>query len=148
LRNPGSAIREYQYLQSKAELHLIRYNGKFAITTPTESEAHFALEHAMQELRRMDIILNPRKTHIARFDEGVDFLGYRINEDENTAELIEEAEQSQFDHWWRQVSAVVRQAPGQLAPAAFQIGGFAKSRLNAGFRQIKSLVHRNRGHGH
>jgi RNA-directed DNA polymerase len=140
------ALHRFDVAMTGAELRLVRYYDEFAITTPRESEAHFALGHAMQELRRMDIKLNLRKTRIARFEEGVEFLGYRINTDENTAELIETDEQSQFDHWWRQVSDVVRQAPAQLAPAASQIGGFAKNRLNAGFRQIKSLVHRNRDH--
>jgi RNA-directed DNA polymerase len=141
------ALHRFDVAMTGAEWRLVRYYDKFAITTPRESEAHFALEHAMQELRRMDIPLNPQKTRIARFEEGVEFLGYRIDEDENAAVLIETDEQSRFNHWWRQVSDVVRQAPAQLAPAATQIGGFTKNRLNAGFRQIKSLVHRNRDHG-
>ncbi len=141
------ALHRFDVALTGAGLRLVRYHDKFAITAQKESDAHFALERAVQELRRMDILLNPQTMRVARFEDGVEFLGYRIYEYENVAELIEMDEKAQFDHWYQHVSDVIRHAPGQLAPIATKIGGGAKARLSAGFRQIKSLITRNRSQG-
>ena len=140
-------LHRFDVAMTGAGLRLVRYYDKFAITTTREAGARYALDLAVSELRRMSIPLNPQEARIERFEEGVEFLGYRIHPYENVAELIEPDEPTPFTQWRQQVSAVIRQAPAQLMPAAAQIGGLAKNRLNARFRQIKSMIHPNRNNG-
>ncbi len=140
-------LHRFDVAMTGAGLRLVRLYDKFAITATREAEARYALDLAASELRRMDIPLNPQKAHIERFEEGVEFLGYCIHPYENVAELIVPDEPAPFTQWRQQVSDVIRRAPAQLMPAAAQIGGFAKDRLNAGYRQIKSLIHPNRNNG-
>jgi hypothetical protein len=89
----------------------------------------------------MDIQLSPHNVCVARFEEGTEFLGYRIHEYENSAELIELCKDAQFNYRRQQVRDAIRQAPAQQAPAAAEIGGLVKDRLSAGFRLLESLVY-------
>jgi hypothetical protein len=74
------ALHRFDVAMTGAGWRLVRYLDSFAITTPGEADAQFALEQAERELRRLDIPINPRKAGIASFEDGVEFLGYRISE--------------------------------------------------------------------
>lgn len=139
-------LHRFDVAMTGAGLRLVRYQDQFAITTTREAEARSALDLAASELHRMDIPLSPQKARIERFETGVEFLGYRIHEYEDTAELIEPDDPTSFMQWREQISQVIRQAPSQLWPAAAQIGRFAKSRFHAGCRQIKSALSPSRNH--
>lgn len=138
------ALHRFDVSITGIELHLVRYYDKFVISAPTETRANFAVDQARWELSRMGILLSHRQIHLARFKDGVEFLGYRLDPDQNRIDLIETGEQAQFDHWFRHFSELIRQAPENWPPAIFQksghAGGTAKDRLNAGFRQIKSMI--------
>lgn len=127
------ALHRFDVAITGSGLRLVRRHNQFAITTASEAEARYALGLAVTELRRMNIRLDLQQTRVERFEDGVEFLGYRIRTSENAADWIEPDESASFTHWRRQISDVVRQAPAQ-------IGGFAHHRLHAGIRQIKSLI--------
>ena len=74
------ALHRFDVAMTGAGWRLVRYQDRFAITTPEEADAHIALEQAARELRRMEIPINPRNACIAHFEDGVEFLGYRISE--------------------------------------------------------------------
>jgi hypothetical protein len=134
------ALHRFDVSITGLELHLVRYYDKFVISAPTEARANFAINQARRELNRMGILLSHRQIHLARFKDGVEFLGYRLDPVQNRTDPIEMDEHVQFDHWFQHFSDLIRQSPTDWPPAIVRAGGSVKDRFNAGFRQIKSLI--------
>jgi len=61
---------------------LVRYADDFVVLTRDERSARAALARATEELARLGLDIHPQKTHITRFDEGFQFVGYFFVRDE------------------------------------------------------------------
>jgi RNA-directed DNA polymerase len=59
---------------------LVRFADDFITLNTSEDESVWSLEVARRSLENLKLKLNMRKTHIVRFDEGFQFLGYRFHE--------------------------------------------------------------------
>lgn len=119
-------LHEFDVAMTNAGLHLVRYADDFVICCPTETAARQAMALAAQKLAGLRLRLHPQKTRILRFDEGLEFLGYRFAQFENTATPIAPKNTSPV------VAAL--QTVGQKAPAALKE---AKTRLAPKAAQIK-----------
>lgn len=75
------ALQEFDAAMLRAGLPLIRCGNRLALTARSGRVAHPALQYISQELRKSGLSLQPGKTFIRRFDQGVEFFGYRFHED-------------------------------------------------------------------
>jgi RNA-directed DNA polymerase len=72
-------LHEFDVAMMKAGLHLVRYADDFVILCHDERTARKALDTASRKLTDLRLRLNPQKTHVMRFDAGLEFLGYRFD---------------------------------------------------------------------
>jgi RNA-directed DNA polymerase len=73
-------LHEFDQTLVQAGLHLVRYADDFVICCPDEKSAQRALELAGRKLAELRLTLHPGKTRVTRFDEGLEFLGYRFHQ--------------------------------------------------------------------
>ncbi|MFN0124104.1 MAG: reverse transcriptase domain-containing protein, partial [Blastocatellia bacterium] len=81
-------MHELDVAMTQAGFRLARYADDFVVCCRDEAEARRAMNLAAQQLSAMRLRLHPQKTRMARFDEGIEFLGYRFAQFENTAAPI------------------------------------------------------------
>ena len=60
---------------------MVRYADDLLLLCRTQRRAHHALEQAQKHLAKLTLTLNPKKTHIAHLDTGVEFLGHIFDKD-------------------------------------------------------------------
>lgn len=124
-------------------LHLARYADDFVIAARDEQSAHQALELAARELQRLRLTLHPAKTWIRRFDQNIEWLGYRFHPHLVAAAPAPPDENLPLAAWWREAKDAIRQAPAQIAPAATKIGDRAKAEAGARWQQLKAFAGRH-----
>ena len=83
-------LHEFDVAMTKAGLRLVRFADDWVICCRDAKSAQVALDLAVRKLAELRLQLHPHKTRIARFDEGLEFLGYRFAQFENTAAPIAE----------------------------------------------------------
>ncbi|MCI0392604.1 MAG: reverse transcriptase/maturase family protein [Acidobacteria bacterium] len=137
-------LHEFDKAMMRAGLHLARYADDWIICCRDEQSAHAALELAARELHRLKLQLNPEKTRITRFDQGLEFLGYRFHPHLIAAAPAPEDERASVADWWRSASGKLRQTPSQIRPAAAQMTERAKVRTQEGLARLKALARRFR----
>lgn len=81
-------LHEFDVAMTKAGLHLVRFADDWVICCRDQKSAEAALDLAARKLAELRLQLHPQKTRITRFDEGLEFLGYRLAQFENTATPI------------------------------------------------------------
>ncbi len=136
-------LHEFDRVMMKAGLHLVRFADDWIITCRDEQSAHAALEFAARELHLMKLQLNQQKTRITRFDQGLEFLGYRFHPHLIAAAPAPEGE-GPFADWWRRATGKLRHAPAQIQPAAMEWTELAKAQAQGGLERVKSLARRFR----
>jgi RNA-directed DNA polymerase len=122
-------LHEFDVAMTQAGAHLVRHGDRFVIAAPDEQTASAALARAEHELDGLKLRLNPRRTRIARFDQGVELFGYRFHESKLIATPAPQAEQ-----WPGNPGGAVR----KLAPTASRFGGKLKEFFQSGVGRIKS----------
>lgn len=125
-------------------LHLARYADDFVIAARDEQSAHAALELAARELQRLKLNLHPAKTWIRRFDQNIEWLGYRFHPHLVAAAPAPEQDGMPLAAWWREAKDAIRQAPAQIAPAAARLGERARAEAGARWQQLKGFAQRKR----
>ena len=83
-------LHEFDVAMTKAGLHLVRFADDWVICCRDAKSAQTAHDLAAQKLAELRLQLHPHKTRIKRFDEGLEFLGYRFAQFANTAVPIAE----------------------------------------------------------
>ena len=83
-------LHEFDEAMTKAGLHLVRFADDWVICCRDAKSAQAAHDLAAQKLAELRLQLHPHKTRIKRFDEGLEFLGYRFAQFANTAVPIAE----------------------------------------------------------
>ena len=74
-------LHSFDKAMTRSGIRLVRYADDLLLLCRTERRARHALEHAQKHLARLKLTLNPKKTEIARFDAGVEFLGHIFDTD-------------------------------------------------------------------
>ena len=62
-------------------VRLVRYADDLLLLCRSEGRAQQALNHAQKRLATLKLQLNPKKTKIAHFDDGIEFLGHVFDKD-------------------------------------------------------------------
>jgi len=140
-------LHEFDRAMMKAGLHLARYADDWIICCRDEQSAHAALELAARELHRLKLQLNTEKTRITRFDQGLEFLGYRFHPHLIAASPVPEDERASGVDWRHSASVRLRQMPSQLRPVTASMTERAKARTQEGLTRLKALAQRLRKGG-
>ena len=69
-------LHSFDKAMTRAGIRLVRYADDFLLFCRSEGRAQQALNHAEKRLSTLRLQLNPKKTRIAHFDNGVEFLGH------------------------------------------------------------------------
>lgn len=120
-------LHEFDVALTRAGLRFVRYADDFVICCRDETEARRALETAARKLEELKLRLHPDKTRLVRFDQGLEFLGYRFAQFTNNAAPLPAA---------TSVTAVARD---KLAPAVAQLKQSAAAQTKKGTQQLAAL---------
>jgi RNA-directed DNA polymerase len=137
-------LHEFDRAMMRSGLHLVRYADDWIICCRDEQGAHAAMELAARELHRLKLRLNPEKTRITRFDQDLEFLGYRFHRQLIAAAPAPVDERTPLADWWRDTSGKLRHAPAQIRPIASDMTDRAKARTQEGLARLKALAQRFR----
>ncbi|MDE0323242.1 MAG: reverse transcriptase domain-containing protein [Candidatus Poribacteria bacterium] len=74
-------LHPFDKAMTRAGIRLVRYADDLLLLCRSESRAHHALEYAQKRLATLKLELNPKKTQIARFNTGIEFLGHIFDAD-------------------------------------------------------------------
>ena len=74
-------LHPFDKAMTRAGIRLVRYADDLLLLCRSEGRAHHALEYAQKQLGRLKLTFNPKKTRIAHFDTGVEFLGHIFDSD-------------------------------------------------------------------
>lgn len=126
-------LHEFDLAMTKAGLRLVRFADDWVICCRDAKSAQAALELATHKLAELRLQLHPHKTRIQRFDEGLEFLGYRFAQFANTAAPI--AEKNSLP-----ALKALESARAKVAPVAKQATQQAKD----GLTRLAALLQRKR----
>lgn len=131
-------LHEFDKAMTQAGLHLVRYADDFVITTCDQASAQRALELADRKLAELRLRIHPDKTRITRFDEGLEFLGYRFAQFENTATPISPQDTSPVVN---ALLMVKDNAPAALGQARGKVTRTAQQ-VQQGAARLRELIRR------
>ncbi len=72
-------LHELDLEMQRAGCHFVRYADDWVVTTRDEESARKALDFATRKLAGLRLCVNPEKTRIIRFEQGLEFLGYKFD---------------------------------------------------------------------
>ena len=126
-------LHEFDVAMTKAGLHVVRFADDWVICCRDAKSAQAAHDLAAHKLAELRLQLNPHKTRIKRFDEGLEFLGYRFAQFANTAVPI--AEKNSLP-----ALKALETARAKVAPVAKQVTQQAKN----GVTRLAALLKRKK----
>jgi hypothetical protein len=129
------AFHDLDLAMTNAGSHFVRHARSFMITTRSWQTAQGALELVAREMSGMRLQPEPQTMRIKRFDQGVEFLGYRFHERLIAAEPLTRYEHPLPGELWSQTASGIRNGTARLAERA-------KERLGAGLNRAKAFIHR------
>lgn len=132
-------LHEFDLAITRAGLRLVRYADDFLICCRTEAEAQAAMSMAARKLAELGLLMHPDKTRITRFDQGLEFLGYRFDQFSVNATPIP-AETSV-------AAAVLAGSREKIAPAAARLKQGITEHARKGAEKVSSLTARFRKEG-
>ena len=74
-------LHPFDKAMHRAGIRMVRYADDLLLLCRSEGRARHALQHAQKQLATLKLELNPKKTHIADFDNGIEFLGHIFDAD-------------------------------------------------------------------
>ena len=74
-------LHAFDKAMHRSGIRLVRYADDLLLLCRSESRARHALEQAQKHLAKLQLTLNPKKTQIANFNTGVEFLGHIFDKD-------------------------------------------------------------------
>ena len=74
-------LHPFDKAMTRAGIRMVRYADDLLLLCRSEGRAKQALQHAQKRLATLKLQLNPKKTHIAHFNDGVEFLGHVFDAD-------------------------------------------------------------------
>ena len=109
-------LHEFDAVMIRAGFHLTRFADDWVVTSRDQPRAEQALETATRKLAELRLRINPDKTRIIRFEQGLEFLGYRFDQFQPTATPAPTSTQQPISVLWREVPAAAAEARRKLAP--------------------------------
>ena len=74
-------LHPFDKAMTRAGIRMVRYADDLLLLCRSEGRAQHALEHAQKQLATLKLELNPKKTQIAAFNTGIEFLGHIFDAD-------------------------------------------------------------------
>ena len=74
-------LHPFDKAMARAGIRMVRYADDLLLLCRSESRARHALQHAQKQLATLKLELNPKKTQIADFNTGIEFLGHIFDAD-------------------------------------------------------------------
>ena len=74
-------LHPFDKAMTRAGFRLVRYADDLLLLCRNESRAHHAHRQAQRHLATLKLALNPKKTEIAEFNTGIEFLGHIFDRD-------------------------------------------------------------------
>ena len=74
-------LHSFDKAMTRAGIRVVRYADDLLLLCRSEGRARHALRHAQKRLAMLKLQFNPKKTQIAHFDDGVEFLGHVFDRD-------------------------------------------------------------------
>ena len=74
-------LHPFDKAMTRAGIRMVRYADDLLLLCRSEGRARQALQHAQKRLATLKLALNPKKTHIADFNTGIEFLGHIFDAD-------------------------------------------------------------------
>ena len=74
-------LHSFDKAMTRAGIQMVRYADDLLLFCRSEGRARQALNHAQKRLATLKLQLNPKKTRIAHFDNGIEFLGHVFDRD-------------------------------------------------------------------
>ena len=114
---------------------MVRYADDLLLLCRSEGRAGYALQHAQKQLATLKLELNPKKTQIADFNTGIEFLGHIFDADgcyqpipDSQAKILKNQIQSTFKNGTAQVARSGQHVTQQAKNIAVQLGKRLKQR--------------------
>ena len=74
-------LHPFDKAMNRAGIRMVRYADDLLLLCRSEGRARHALQHAQKQLATLKLELNPKKTHIADLNTGIEFLGHIFDAD-------------------------------------------------------------------
>ena len=74
-------LHTFDKAMARSGVRMVRYADDLLLLCRSEGRAQQALNHAQKRLATLKLQLNPKKTKIAHFDDGIEFLGHVFDKD-------------------------------------------------------------------
>ena len=74
-------LHPFDKAMNRAGIRMVRYADDLLLLCRSEGRARHALQHAQKQLAMLKLELNPKKTQIADFNTGIEFLGHIFDAD-------------------------------------------------------------------
>ena len=110
-------LHPFDKAMKRAGIRMVRYADDLLLLCRSEGRARHALQHAQKQLATLKLELNPKKTQIADFNTGIEFLGHIFDADgcyQPTPESRAKSLQNQVQRTLKQGAVQVKRA-GQHA---------------------------------
>lgn len=134
-------LHEFDLSMVGAGHHLTRYGDDWVITTRDADNARQALEFAERKLAELRLRLNPEKTRLIRFEQGLDFLGYKFDPFLLTATPPPASTQQPIKLLLGQASTVLRD---RAAPTVSRFGKRVLDKGKNGIHRAAEFIERRR----
>jgi retron-type reverse transcriptase len=132
-------LHEFDVAMLRAGFHLVRYADDWVVTARDAESAQRALAFAGRKLDELRLQLNPEKTRILRFEQGLEFLGYRFDRFQLTAAPPPASTQQPVRVLLNEAAMAWRE---RAAPALSGLGKQALDKGRAGLNRAADLVRR------
>ncbi|MYG07665.1 hypothetical protein F4167_13830 [Candidatus Poribacteria bacterium] len=128
-------LHPFDKAMTRAGIRIVRYADDLLLLCRSEGRARHALQYAQKQLARLKLGFNPKKTQIADFNTGIEFLGHIFDADgcyqpipESRAKNLQNQLQRTLKHGAVQVKRAGQQATQNGRNIATQLGKRFKKR--------------------
>ena len=128
-------LHPFDKAMTRAGIRMVRYADDLLLLCRSESRARHALQHAQKRLATLKLELNPKKTQIADFNTGIEFLGHIFDADgcyqpipDSQAKILKNQLQSTFKNGAAQVARSGQHVTQQTKNIATHLGKRLKQR--------------------
>ena len=130
-------LHSFDKAMTRAGIQMVRYADDLLLLCRSEGRARQALNHAQKRLTTLKLQLNPKKTRIAHFDNGIEFLGHVFDRDgcyqplpDSETKTLQNQVQQALKHGASHVTRSGRQVTRHGKNVVAQLGERFKKRRN------------------
>ena len=128
-------LHPFDKAMKRAGIRIVRYADDLLLLCRSEGRARQALNHAQKRLATLKLQLNAKKTRIAHFDNGIEFLGHVFDRDgcyqplpDSQVKTLQNQVQHALKHGAAHVARSGRQVTQQGKNIVSQLGARLKKR--------------------